>query len=245
MSDIIKTEAIVLRKINFGDSSRIALFYSKDFGKISGIIKGARSSKSKIGSMVDTINLLQLVLYKKDAREVQLISEVDLIKHYSHIKDDYQKLKYATAIIELLTTMTSENEHNIKLFDGTVRMLSLLDATDENPQFLFVKYFFFFLKEIGYEFQFEHCNVCGKKINVGEEASYNYETGILCSECRKDRLTNFNFSEELFELLVCLNSKRNNALYKEKDLDLIMKMLEKFLMYQLHEFKGLKSFNLN
>jgi DNA repair protein RecO (recombination protein O) len=245
MSDIIKTEAIVLRKINFGDSSRIALFYSKDFGKISGIIKGARSSKFKIGSMVDTINLLQLVLYKKDSREVQLISEVDLIKHYSHIKDDYQKLKYATAIIELLTTMTSENEHNVKLFDGTVRILSLLEGTDENPQFLFIKYFFFFLKEIGYEFQIEHCNICGKKINPGEQASYNYEIGIMCSECCKDRLTNFNFTEELFELLTCLNSKRNNALYKEKDLDLIMKMLEKFLMYQLHEFKGLKSFNLN
>lgn len=245
MSEIIKTEAIVLRKINFGDSSRIALFYTKDFGKISGIIKGARSSKSKIGSMVDTINLLQLVLYKKDAREIQLISEVDLIKHFSHIKDDFQKLKYANAIIELLITMTSENEHNIKLFDGTVRILTLLDSTDENPQFLFVKYFFFFLKEIGYEFQIEHCNVCGKKINSGDQASYNYENGLICAECRIDRLTNFNFTEELFELLTCLNSKRNNIKYSEKDLDLIMRMLEKFLMYQLHEFKGLKTFNLN
>ena len=245
MSEIIKTEAIVLRKINFGDSSRIALFYSKDFGKISGIIKGARSSTSKIGSMVDTINLLQLVIYKKEVREVQLIRDVDLIKHYPHIKDDYQKLKYATAIIELLTTMTSENEHNIKLFDGTVRILTLLDSTDENPQILFVKYFFFFLKEIGYEFQIEHCNVCGKKIQSGDQASYNYETGLICAECRTDRLTNFNFTEELFELLICLNSKRNNIKYSEKDLDLIMRMLEKFLMYQLHEFKGLRTFNLN
>ena len=141
--------------------------------------------------------------------------------------------------------MTPENEHNIKLFDGTVRILTLLDSTDENPQLLFIKYFFFFLKEIGYEFQIEHCNICEKKIGIGDEASYNYETGLICSECRKDRLTNFNFSEELFELLICLNSKRNNIKYSEKDLDLIMKMLEKFLMYQLHEFKGLKTFNLN
>jgi DNA repair protein RecO (recombination protein O) len=241
MSEIIKTDAIVLRKINFGDTSRIAQFYSHDYGKISAIIKGARTPKSKNGMMVDTLNLIQLIFYKKETREVQLVKDVDLIKYYAHIKDDYERLKYASAIIELLSNLTSENEHNKKLFDGTVRILNLLDEVENNPQILFVKYFFFLLKEIGYEFQIKHCNVCGKEFKENESASYNYEAGIMCSECKKDRLTNFNLTEELFNLIICLNTKQNNIFFTAENINYIITMLEKFLMYQVQEFKGLKS----
>jgi len=245
MSEIIKTEAIVLRKFNFGDSSRIAQFFTRDYGRISAMLKGARSPKSKIGQMIDTPNLLQLILYKKETREVQFISEVDLIKHFSKIKDDYEKLKYASAIIELLTTLMLENEHNKKLFEGTVRILTLLDTTNENPVFLFTKYFFFFLKEIGYEFQIRHCNICGRELTEKDSVSYNFENGLICKECRKDRLTNYDFSEELFNLILCLNSKDNKVSYREEDLNVVIKILEKFLTYNVHEFTGIKSLKLN
>ena len=145
MSEIVKTEAIVLRKIDFGDTSRIAQFYTEDFGKISAIIKGARSPRSKIGALVDTMNLLQLVFYKKESREVQLVSQIDLIKHYAGIRDNYEKYLSASAILELLSTMTLENEHSKKIFDGTVRIFSLLDSSGSNPKILFAKYFLFFL----------------------------------------------------------------------------------------------------
>ena len=45
MSEIIKTEAVVLSKINYGDSSIIASLYSKNSGKMSVIIKGGRNPK--------------------------------------------------------------------------------------------------------------------------------------------------------------------------------------------------------
>ena len=244
MSEIIKTRAIVLRKIDYGDSSRIAQFYTEDFGKLSAIIKGAKSPKSKIGMMIDTMNVLQLVLYKKESREVQMVSDVDLIRHHKNIRDDFEKYQYSSAVIELLSNLTHENDHNLRLFDGTARILSLLDESKNKVMYLFVKYFFFFLKEIGYEFQLQYCNVCNREIKKGEPASYNYETGLMCTDCRSDRLSNFDFSEELFNLLLCLNSKTNDVRYKEEDLLFIIKMLEKFLTYNVHEFKGLKSLKI-
>ena len=44
MSEIIKTEAMVLTKMDYGDTSKIVSLYTKDFGKLSAIIKGGRSS---------------------------------------------------------------------------------------------------------------------------------------------------------------------------------------------------------
>jgi DNA repair protein RecO (recombination protein O) len=74
MSEILKTEAFVLSKLNYGDTSSIVSLYTKDSGKISAIIKGARSPKSKMGMIIDPLNFLEIILYKKDSREVQLIS---------------------------------------------------------------------------------------------------------------------------------------------------------------------------
>lgn len=241
MSEIVKTQAIVLRKIDFGDTSRIAQFYTEDFGKLSAIIKGARSPKSKIGALVDTMNLLQLVLYKKETREVQLVSQIDLVKHYSGIRDNYGKYISASAIIELLSNLTLENEHSKKLFNGTVRILTLLDSSNDNPKILLAKYFLFFLKEAGYEFQLRHCNVCHNEIDANRPVSINFEVGLMCDECRKDHLTNYDFSEELLNLLLCLNTKQNDILCKEENLNAIINMLEKYLSYHIHEFKGLKS----
>ncbi|PKL83179.1 MAG: DNA repair protein RecO [Ignavibacteriae bacterium HGW-Ignavibacteriae-3] len=244
MTEIVKTKAIVLRKIDFGDTSRIAQFYSEDFGTMSAIVKGARSPKSKTGALVDSLNLLQLVLYKKESRDVQLVSQIDLLKHYNGIRDDYRKFFSASAVIELLLNMTRENEHSKKIFEGTVRILDLIDETLYNPKILFAKYFLFFLKEIGYEFQIKHCNICLQSIDKRKPISFNYEAGLICHDCRENRLTNFDFGEELFNTLICLSSKQNKINCSEMDLDTIIKMLENFLIYHVHEFKGLKSLKL-
>ncbi len=243
-TSLVKTHAIVLRKINFGDSSKIAHFFTEEFGKLSAIVKGARSPKSKMGSLVDTMNVVEIILYKKDSRDVQLISNIDLIKHHSKIRDDYEKHKYALSIIELLQHLTVEHEPHKKLYSGSVKMLSLIEDTAENPKLLFLKYYFFFLKEIGYEFQLSTCNVCGNKIKENEEASYNFEAGIICKECRKDRLTNFDFTMELMNLMRCLNARKNDIKYTDERLDVIIKVLEKYLTYNIHEFKGIKSLKM-
>ena len=86
MSEIIKTEAIVLNKINYGDTSMIASFYTREFGRMSGILKGGRSSKSRIGSAVNPLNHIEIVFYKKDTREIQLVSGASIISHFPGIK---------------------------------------------------------------------------------------------------------------------------------------------------------------
>ena len=82
MTKIVKTKALVLNKLDFGDSSKIVNFYSEEFGRVTGILKGARSSKSKIGKIVDILNLVEIIFYKKDSRDIQVVTQADLISHY-------------------------------------------------------------------------------------------------------------------------------------------------------------------
>jgi DNA repair protein RecO (recombination protein O) len=244
MSELIKTEAIVLRKLDYGDSSRIIHLFTEEFGKLTAMVKGARSSKSKFGLTLDSINHVQIIFYKKDTREVQLIKESDLINHFTVVKENFERIQFASAIIELISNLTVEHEVHKKLFTGTVKALELLNNSRNDPKLIFAKYFLFFIREIGYAISYNTCSVCGRIIQSDENTAFNYDSGIVCKECKSDRLVHVELSKELFNLFICLNHKKNDIKYDQKNLDKIIHLIEKFLKYNLQEFKGLKSLEL-
>ena len=245
MSDIIKTEAVVLSKINYGDSSNIISIFTKDYGKLSAIVKGGRNPKSKIGLVADPINHLQIVLYKKDTRDIQIISSADIITYFAKIREDFEKLKYASAVLELVKKLTPEHEENLKLFRGLLRILSLLDTSNEKEIILFGRFFIFLLTELGYEIQLDTCSVCGNANLFQNRLSYNFEIGILCNNCRENHLESFSINAELFQYLFCLKNNRSvedKINYETMEAALIF--LEKYLKYHVQDFSGIQSFQL-
>jgi len=244
MSSIIKTKAFVLRKLDFGDTSKIATFYTKDFGKVSGIIKGGKSSKSKIGKAVDLINFLEIIFYKKESREIQIVTQADLIEYYPKIKDDFEKLKYASAIIELVMKLSVENDPHSRLFKGLERILERLNNENTLPILLFAKFYRFFLAEIGYGLTTDKCTGCNKSLKESNGVFYNYELGFMCNECSSNHMIFFEFSSELFNQLTCLTMQNIKCSYKENDLQKIILFFEKYLTYYVDEFNGLNSLKI-
>ncbi len=244
MSEIIKTEAIVLNKINYGDTSSIISFYTKDYGKLSGIIKGGRNPKSKTGAAVNPLNHLEIILYTKDSREVQLISGVSIIAHFPGIKDNFEKLQYAIGVLELLKKLTPEHESNERLFAGTIRILSLLESSKEEPLVTFGRYFLFFLSETGYEPQFEKCVTCGKSNFEKENLAYNFDLGIFCEQCSKDNLYSFSLEMELFNYLMCLKYNKPAEKISLSVKQNAISFLERFTKHHIPDFKGLQSIQL-
>jgi len=242
MSEIIKTEAVILSKMNYGDTSNILSVYTKDYGKLSVIIKGARSPKSKSGFIADPLNLVQIVIYKKDSRDLQVLSSIDMISYFPKMKEDIDRLKYSFAIIELVKKLTPENETNLRFFNGLSRILSLIDSSNENPKILFGRFFLFFLKEIGYELQLEKCVSCGRTDLTGENLGYNFELGIVCGKCSDKNRMDFKLSQELFNYMLCLNYNKGADIYKEFTLDKAIIFMERYLKFHVPDFKGIQAF---
>jgi DNA repair protein RecO (recombination protein O) len=244
MSEIIKTEAVVLSKMDYGDSSNILSLYTKDFGKLSVIHKGARSPKSKKGFAAEPLNHLQIIIYKKDTRELQLLSNIDLISHFPHIKEDLDKLKFSLAILELIKKLTPENETNIRIFNGLTRILFLMNSSNENPKITFGRFFLFFLKEIGYEIQLNKCSSCQTNFTNGDSLGYNFELGIFCSRCSGNFKIDFKISQELFNYLMCLKQNINAELFKNFTADRAIIFMERHLKFHIPDFKGIISFHI-
>lgn len=244
MSEIIKTEAVVLSKLNYGDTSLIVTLFTKELGKISAILKGARSTKSKLGLKVDPINYIEVVFYNKSTRGLQLVSSADIIEHYPGIKADLEKLKYAHSIIELIKNLTPEHEQNIRLFKGIVRIFSLLGSASENPNAVFARFFLFFLTETGYQIQLEKCASCGRNNLGGIQLSYNFAAGLLCDLCAQDQPGSIIINQELFNCLKSLKTNKSLENIGAGVIDQAIVFMEKYLKYHIPDFKGIQSLQL-
>jgi DNA repair protein RecO (recombination protein O) len=243
MSEIVKTEAIVLSKMNYGDSSSIASLFTENLGKISVIVKGARSPKSKYGKIVDPLNYLAVVFYKKESREIQLLSQADIVEHYPNIKNDLSKLGYAYGVVELVKNLLADREVNKKIFKGMVKILSRLNSGEEKSEITFGRFFMFLLKETGYEIQIDSCALCGKQKFDGD-VFYNFEKGLICGECKKTVVDNYDINLELFRYLNCLKTNESAETFSNLILRKAIVFMENHLKYHVPDFKGISSLKL-
>ena len=127
---IIKTKGIVLSYIKYGDTSIIARIFTEELGYGSFIVNSIRSQKSKksIGYF-QPFSILELVLYVKESRDLQRISEFKNAMPLHHIHQDMTKgaitLFLSEVFSKLLQAEQSPNpdlfafaEDSIKCMDG-------------------------------------------------------------------------------------------------------------------------------
>lgn len=244
MSHIIKAKGIVLRKIAYGDSSRIATILTEDAGKVSGIVKGAKSAKSRIGTLIDLFNHVEVVFYKKESRSVQVITQVSLLSYFINIVEDLTKHKYASASVEIIDKLTLEGETHKSLYKGLLRTLKLINGSKEFPGFHFIRFFIYVLSEIGYGLEIEKCSHCSKNLSGLDKVLFNHEHGFMCQECGEGYLISFEFSAELFNLLFCLTRRNFDKEYSQDDIKDLVLFLERYLAYHHSEFKNIKSLRI-
>ncbi|MGQ9799246.1 MAG: DNA repair protein RecO [Ignavibacterium sp.] len=244
MSEIIKSKAVVLGKINYRDSSLIVTLYTEHNGKVSAIVKGARSPKSKLALVVDTLNLIEVIFYKKEARELQIISSADLIAHYPNIKSDLESTKYAFAVLEIVRNLTIENESNNRLFKGLVRILEHFENRKELPSILFARFFMFLITETGYEMMLNKCSICEKDLNPNSIVGYNYSVGFICEDCFQSHSGFEKISSELFKFLHCLKNKKFLNGLNNKTIDEGNSFMERYVKEHIPDFKGIQSLSM-
>lgn len=129
---ILKTEAIVLRTIPYGDNALITNVYTRSFGLKSFIVRISR--KSKTGNrmaLFQPLQQIEIVFYQKAGRDIQYLTEARAIKYYQFLDQDPVCISLACYLLEVVKCCLKEEEENIELFEFIQDILSQLD--DPNP----------------------------------------------------------------------------------------------------------------
>ena len=133
---IVKTEGLIIRVMDYLESSKIVTCFTPDHGKISLIAKGARRPKSKIGGSLDLLQHVAIVYYQKDTRELQTLSQVDVISSFQSFQSNLKLLSYSLAVLELINKLELNKAPNPKLFHYSLETLHGLEIS-KLPELVF------------------------------------------------------------------------------------------------------------
>ncbi|MFC1564157.1 DNA repair protein RecO [candidate division KSB1 bacterium] len=233
-----ETEGYILSTMPHGDTSKIIRVFTREYGRISLIAKGVKKAKSKSGGALDTLNLLKIVYYYKESRELQLLSKFEIIDIYPSVKGDLNKLALGIAVLETVINLIVEEEQNEDLFQLIKKVLDSLDKADRNFFNIYWYFLFRFLKLSGYEIVFDSCRSCGKQ--TGNSARlFSYQVGgIICEDCTDVQGT-IGISAETLQVMRSVQSKKTENLLNLSVSDLTVKEINGILSkYYTYHFDG-------
>ncbi len=164
MSEIISTEAVVLRSMKYRETSKIVNFYTRESGKVSGIVKGVRQSKNKYGSVLEPMTHVSLVYYQKDGRELQLVSSCERLNIFRYLMEDIDKMSAGLQIVEMMNSIAHEQEQNIPMFTLLVDALSALNSATKNAKNVLYSFQLKLAGVLGFHPTFDSCIKCAKDV---------------------------------------------------------------------------------
>ena len=169
---LTKTRSVVLKEIKFRDQSKICSLYTRDFGRISVILKGGRNPKSRLSGLFSTGNLLEVVLYNRSNRDIQLVSEARIIRSPMTAEPSIERFSAVYRLIEMVKNSTGNEEKNVRLFDVLSLTLETLCRPCRNIDAAVAWFLLRLISDMGFEPSIEHCVVTGKPImTMLQEAS--------------------------------------------------------------------------
>lgn len=124
-----KTEAVILKKTNFGEADRILTLYTQGFGKISCIAKGVRRPRSKKAGHLELGNWCKV--FVASGKNLDILTEVEVKKPFGINNFSEEKANRIYHFLELVDLTTPKNQKNTFVFKLLVNFLSYI-SKDEN-----------------------------------------------------------------------------------------------------------------
>jgi DNA repair protein RecO (recombination protein O) len=132
---IVKTKAILLHSIRYSDNSNIVHFYTRDFGKVSMMVKGTTTRKKTTRNIYfQPFYLFTLEFYRRESRELQTLKELSLAYTPVEIPVKIYKSTIALFLSEVVYSVIREEEVNLALFDFLESAVVTLDSMEEGVE---------------------------------------------------------------------------------------------------------------
>jgi DNA repair protein RecO (recombination protein O) len=182
-----KATAIVIRTVEFSETSLVVTLFTREFGKIGALAKGARRLKSPFESALDLLAVCRIVFLHKSSDALDLLTEAKLQRRFRPAGRDLSGLYAGYYVAELLGELTDEDDPHPELFDLADETLAALSAGQRVVQHL-VRFELGALRLLGHMPSLRACVECGSPVALaGRIAFGQLDGGVLCPTCREGR----------------------------------------------------------
>lgn len=121
MPSDLRTRAIVLRRINYGESDRILNLITPE-GKLSVLARGVRKEKSRLAGGIELFSVADIVIHQGRS-SLGTLTSAKMLHFYANIMSDLSKLEFASSCLKKIER-ASEHTENPDFFSLLEQTLS-------------------------------------------------------------------------------------------------------------------------
>lgn len=215
--DYQKSDAIVLRVVEFSETSCIVTLFTREMGKLAAIAKGAYRKKSPFEGALDLIAICRIVFLHKPSQALDILTEAKLERRFRSASTDMDRFYAGLYLIELLALMTDDLDPHPELFDAAVAAIAGIDSADGvgNQRLLrdeLLKFEICMLDLLGHLPMLTQCVDCGREKTTMNRVHFGLNHGgVICHQCRKSKQNIVSLSSEGLELLLMMTEEGNRV----------------------------------
>lgn len=226
-----EVEGFILTETPYGETSKIINVFTKDYGIIGIMCKGAKSLKSKNRVSTMRLNYAKFNIYYKKDKLSTLVS-ADILNPLKKIKSDIVLISYLNYLAEL-TNQVIKQSNNLAIYDEFIAaILKIEEGLDPLviTNILEIKY----LAELGVLFSLDECVMCGSKTSI---ATIDADKGgFICLNCLTNEVIVDKKVIKMLRMYYYVNIKSISNIKVE---DNIKDVINKFLDMYYERYTGL------
>jgi DNA repair protein RecO (recombination protein O) len=244
---LVTLEGVVLKTHALGDTSRIAVVYTRQQGLLKFVAKGARKSPSRFGFALEPLTRARYVIYFKRDRDLHLLSQAETIAPLGLDLTDLTRLAHASAALEIIDRLVWGEEPHPELYDLLVAVLeAVATAPAEALPAITIAFELQVASLLGYRPRLDACARCGGA--VAQERLFSPALGgLLCDACAPSQPGVVRLSADALAGLALLLARpvAEAGTYLEvKRAGEILRVVEMFLRHHFQRFQGLRSLEM-
>jgi DNA repair protein RecO (recombination protein O) len=179
-----RTQGIILKKKDLGETDQLFTIYTKDFGKIEILGKAIRKISSKLRSGADIFYLSNIEFIQGKTHKT--LTDAILIEKFRNLRKSLKRLRIAYKISEVFDNLVKGQEPDQEiwhLLNETFEKLNNLSFDICHLSLLYYYFLWNLLSTLGYRPELYNCSLCQKKLEPENLYFNSKEGGIICNQC--------------------------------------------------------------
>jgi DNA repair protein RecO (recombination protein O) len=176
-----RAEGIILKKYCLRETSFILVVYTREYGKICGVMKGVRNPHPQFAGNFEIFTKCEVLFYPKKRKGMDLITQCESLDFFFSARKEIERLTYANYFIELVDIATADYDVNEQLYDVLVKSLGLLNSDNSSKRICRI-FELKFLEAVGVLPRLDKCIKCSAE--VGDNIYFSVRSGgVVCPAC--------------------------------------------------------------
>ena len=178
---------MLLRAHDYGDSSRILRFYTRDYGLLSVVARGVRGRSGKGTTAVSNFASGELTVYVKPHRDLHTMKDFTCTDLRGGLAGEVLRFAGASAAAELVLAHTQqESERGVfEAIEGALNRLSS-EPTETLPGAV-LSGLWIITEAFGFAPQLNPCVRCDRPLGDEEVGRFDFAAGgVRCADCSQD-----------------------------------------------------------